>query len=60
MMHSGIIYMIQSAIVHGVIYDLIYKLMRHLTTGQAIGVVAMVIFAIIGIRMLFSDGEMQD
>ena len=60
MTHGGIAYMIQSALVKGVIYDLIFKIMHNLTIPQAIELAIIVVLAVVIFRTVFSRGEYQD
>jgi hypothetical protein len=60
MTHGGVAYMIQSALVKGVIYDLIFKVMRNLTIPQVIELAIFVVLVVVIFRMVFSRDEYQD
>jgi hypothetical protein len=60
MTHAGIAYMIESALVKGVIYDVIFKVMRSLTITQAVELAIVVVLAVVIIKTAFSRSEYQD
>ncbi len=56
-MHLNFTHMIVSAIVKGVIYDLIFKVMRNLSIPQALALVAIVLMAVAALNLIFNRDE---
>lgn len=51
MAHYGIVHMIVSAIIHGLIYSVIWKIMRSLTIPEAIAL-AVIVLTLLGLASL--------
>lgn len=56
-MHLNLTHMIVSAVVKGVIYDLIFKVMRNLSIPQALALVAIVLMAVAALNLIFNRDE---